>query len=216
MRRWIAVLLLAGCGATYAQDGNVLDANITKFLQEDGLLTDVVMRVDGDLTGDGVLDTVIGRSDDHQQAYEFTVLYQLHGKALQGDGLMQGLDSIDGLQLQYGGMGLPELSIKNKVLVVKHMVGGSQERTETTYRYRFDGDESRMRLIGMDVERGSNSGAAKLSWNVLTGARTLRTGTVGRYGPEIRMKVKPEMIHMDKTPDAEELLEAVLADSNKH
>lgn len=216
MKRWVCgLLLVAACCGVQAKDDTDKNANITKLLKSYGSMKDMVSRLDADFNGDGVTDTAIMESREPEQAFVITVFFQLHGKALEGEGQMKGLEVIDSLQLEYGGIGAPELSVKKGVLIVKYMTGGTQ-RTDTTYRYRFEPDESRMRLIGLDTERASRNFAAKLSWNLLTGVRTVKRGIPWTYGPESKTKLKPETILMDKTPDPDELLDNALGARASH
>lgn len=174
----------------------------------------LVSRLNADISGDGVPDTIFVAADDARFNVTATVLMRLHGKPVTGKGPMEGLEGIDSLQLELTPLGPPAVKVTKGVLIIESLTGGNTVRTAATYRYRFDADEGRMRLIGLDAERTSTTFGIKLSWNVLTGTHIVRRGdregqTV-RYGPEFRTTHKTGPIYMSLTPNPEELLDRAL------
>ncbi|HEY8355229.1 MAG TPA: hypothetical protein VIK69_09480 [Methylophilaceae bacterium] len=171
---------------------------------------EIEARLDADLTGDGVPDTAfVGRADSR-------ILMVLAGHR-------------DGKRITYkaiGETGLPDgaqapavLSLRRNVLVVKDLTGGTTA-TATTYRYRYDANTRRMRLIGLDAERYSRTNAhapLKISWNLLTGdhlvhyARPAKKGKADAaydYDPPERTMRETEPVWMEETPNPDELIDA--------
>ena len=201
IRRWVvASLLVAACGGAQAADKAGSNADIANFL--DGRR--FVSRLDADITGDGVADVIFVSADDKRITSTVTVLLRLHGKTVDGKGKMEGLQGVDSLEVELSPLGTPTVTIKNGVLIVEHLSGGSNVRTAATYRYRFDAEEGRMRLIGLDAKRDSSNLSVQLSWNVLNGARITKRGK-----NESKSKVRPETLYMSMTPNVEELLDKV-------
>jgi hypothetical protein len=95
-----------------------------------------------------------------------------------------------GCSLCYGALGDPEggniqIEIKNGVLDVSQL-SGAREATDLTLRFRRDEASGRFRLIGeerSDYDRAAGGGTST-STNYLTGARVVKTTTVGRGGRE--------------------------------
>ena len=174
----------------------------------------VASRIDADITGDGVADTIFVTLNEADFEATVTVLMKLHGKPLTGQGRMEGFQSVDSLKLDLTPHGPPTLAVKNNVLVVESVTGGNTVRTAATYRYRFDADEGRMRLIGIDAERTASTNAIKLSWNLLTGARMVRRGkrdpAVFIYGPETKSVQKSEKVWMSSGPSADDLIDQLV------
>jgi hypothetical protein len=165
----------------------------------------LVARLDADVTGDGVADVVLVTSDDARMEFLVTVLRRRHndrtadGKAL----LAAELHGVDSLQVEMTPLGPPTVKGVKGILVIESLTGGMSLRTAATYRYRFDAEEGRMRLIGLDAERKSSTHSVKLSWNVLTGTQIVRRGD----GPEFKRTEKAHPIYMSLTPSPEELLD---------
>lgn len=203
------VSLLAACAGAPAAEEKSGNADIAPFVPDNRRL---VSRLDADISGDGVPDTIFVATGEFEATV--TVLLRLHGKTLDGKGRMSGLEGIDSLQVELTPFGPPKVSVRNGVLVIESLTGGNFVRTAAVYRYRMDGEEGRMRLIGMDVERKSSTHWARLSWNALTGARTIRQakgdGPPLAYGPESRSTHKSEPIYMSLTPGPDPLLDSAL------
>ena len=211
MGRWIAgLVLLAACGGLQAGEGAGGDPDIAALL--DGRR--FVSRLDADVTGDGVADTIVVTAHDPRFEAIVTVLMRFNGKPVVGTGVLKGVQGIDSLTVELSPHGPPTVKVVKNVLIVESLVGGATVRTASTYRYRFDAEEGRMRLIGLDAERTSTTFGIKLSWNVLTGTlivrRGDREGAAIRYGPETRSTDKQTPIYMSLTPNPEELLDRAL------
>jgi hypothetical protein len=174
----------------------------------------LVSRLEADLVGNGLPAIVlVASNEDH---HELRVLAR--SRALEGDGLATGI--IDSLTLDSSPYGPPTVSVAKRVLVVDHATGGANS-TRATYRYRFDEDADRMRLIGLDLERHVRTVSHDtLSWNLLTGARIVRPGRAGensasgeaafRYGPEQDTKLAVPPVYMAQTPNPDQVLDEAL------
>lgn len=211
MRRGIAgLLLLAACGGLQASEPAGGNADIAAYL--DGRR--FVSRLDTDVTGDGIPDTVFAAADDKSFTATVTVLMRMHGKPVVGKGLMEGFQGIDALTVDLSPFGPPTYRVAKGVLIIDSLTGGNFVRTSATYHYRFDAEEGRMRLIGLDAERTSTTFGARVSWNALTGAHVFRSGmregTTVRYGPESRTAYQPGTIYMSLTPRPDELIDRAL------
>lgn len=216
MRRGIGgLLLLAACGGLQASEPAGGNADIAAYL--DGRR--FVSRLNADVTGDGVPDTVFVAADDKNFTATVTVLMRMHGKPVVGKGPMEGFQGIDSLTVDLSPFGPPTYRVAKDVLIIDSIVGGNTVRTAATYRYRFDAEEGRMRLIGLDAERTSTTFGAKVSWNALAGThlfrRGPREGTTVRYGPESRTAYKPGTIYMSLTPRPDELIDRALGGKNR-
>jgi hypothetical protein len=168
----------------------------------------LVSRMSGDVTGDRIADVVLVLSDERRMEFVVTVLRRRHGdKTADGKApLPPGLDGVDSLQVEMTPLGPPTVKAVKGILIVESLTGGMSVRTAATYRYRFDAEEGRMRLIGLDAERKSSTHSAKLSWNLLTGAQIVKRGD----GPDLRRTEKPDPIYMSLTPDPEKALEQAI------
>lgn len=210
--RWtITALLLAACGAALAAEGKGANTDISKFM--DGRR--FISRLDVDVTGDKVTDVVFVAADDKNFQAIVTVVMRLHGKTVDGKGMMEGLEGMDSLQVDLSPLGVPAVAVKNNVLIVEHVVGGSSVRTASTYRYRFNGEEGRMRLIGLDARRESSTAAVQFSWNLLNGLRIVRRGTRDgpasfQYEPEVKSTHKSTPVWMSLTPNPEDILDELV------
>ncbi|MES2940049.1 MAG: hypothetical protein V4864_20390 [Pseudomonadota bacterium] len=164
----------------------------------------IVSRLDADVTGDNLPDAVVVTSSDSFEAFVW-VFRRLDGTRLQ---------ALDTLELDLTPNGPPTVSVKNGVLVVESMTGSASVRTLAFYRYRWDAQASRLRLIGLDAERTGSDIGLKLSWNVLTGKRLVRWGkkdpAVFVYGPETASSVPPAVLRMADTPKPEDLLDELV------
>lgn len=214
--RFCYLLLAAACGSVQAAEPPGGNADIAQFIKENGRF---VSRLDADVTGDGVPDTIVILANDKRIDATVTVLMRLHGKPVVGKGSLQGFQGVDSLTVDLSPHGPPTVKVVKGVLIVESTVGGSTVSTAATYRYRFDADEGRMRLIGLDAERISSTFAAKLSWNTLTGTQFFRTGDRDdkgiRYGPESKSVHKPGTVYMSLSPAPDELIDRALAERKK-
>ena len=189
-------------------------------LQRDFPGARIAQRLDADLNGDGrqdvVLSLVYDDAPDRDAFRSVDVLWgHRHGppKSDEDDGDGQGP-----LNLPSSPLGAPRLRFEKGVLLVEDLTGGTTA-TQATYRYRYDKDADDLRLIGLDAERYSRTGAhggLRLSWNVVTGAQVVQRSTVGgdgtlRYGKEQRSVDKGRTYYyIADTPDPDELLDALV------
>ena len=208
MKHWIcSALLLAACGGLQAAEKAGGNADIAQFIKDNGRF---VSRLNADVTGDGVADTIVVTADDKRFENKVTVMMQPRRRP----GTVEELEAVDSLQLELTPLGPPAVKVVKGVLVIENLAGGSTVRTAATYRYRFDAEEGRMRLIGLDAERTSSTSVVKFSWNALNGARIVRSGMREgeniRYGPESKTTYKPGAVYMSLTPTPDELIDAAL------
>jgi hypothetical protein len=217
MKHWIfGSLLLSACSGLQAAGPAGGNADIAQFIKDNGRF---VSRLNADVTGEGVPDAIIVLANDKTFTVTVTVLMQLNGKTADGKGTLKGFQGADSLTLELSPLGPPTCRVANGVLIIDSTVGGNTVRTAATYRYRFDADEGRMQLIGLDAERTSSTFGAKLSWNALTGTHVFRSGpregqTI-RYGPEIRTTYKLGTVYMSLEPKPDELLDRALEQKKK-
>ena len=201
VRLTIAIaVLLALCAPLHAGEGAAANKDIAAFVAAGYR---VVSRLDADVTGDGVSDTAFVSVNEKELESAVTVLLRLQGKTV-----------TDTLKLDLTPWGPPELTVRNGVLIVKSVTGGTSVQTSATYRYRFDGDEGRMRLIGIDAERTAPEAALKLSWNLVTGARLVSRGkrdpAAFSYGPEAKSVQKSGKVYMSSTPSPDDLIDKLV------
>ena len=165
----------------------------------------VLSRVDADINGDGAADAIFVALNEAD--FEATVV------VLKREG--PGFKPLDSLKLEVSPHGPPTVAVKNNIVIVEHVFGGNSMQTASTYRYRFDPEQNRMRLIGIDAERTDQSSGIKLSWNLITGARTVRRGkpdpAVVIYGPETKSVQKADKYWMSTTPVADELVDKLIS-----
>jgi hypothetical protein len=145
----VAALLFALCAPVLAGETAVATRDIAQFVP--GAMR-VISRVDADLTGDGVSDTAFVSINDKEFESAVTVVIRAQGKP-----------AVETLKLDLSPHGPPTLSVRNGVLLVESTIGGNMVQTTATYRYRFDTEDRRMRLIGLDAERTAETNAIKFS-----------------------------------------------------
>jgi hypothetical protein len=158
-------------------------------------------RVDGDLNGDGQIDTAfIGRGEETRTLYVVLAVreetFSDHNQI--GKGLLDAYP-----------LGPAELAIARGVLTVKDLVGGTSA-TQATYRLRYEPATKRMRLIGLDTNFYSRTWAhdgRETSWNLLTGDRSTRVlklkapGGPDLSGAAVKTKRATKPVYIDKLPD---------------
>lgn len=183
---------------------------ITDKMLSDGLELgeEIEVRVDGDLNGDGVPDTVyVVASPDTRTLNvmlsfrsEFDLGHQLAGS----------------LKLEPDRLGPAELTINKGVLTIRDLTGGTTALS-ATYRYRAETaeDPPRMKLIGLDATVYSRTYAHdgnEMSWNVVTGdtITTLLKLTAAGDGYDKlytrKFRRSARTIYMEDTPYPEEEL----------
>lgn len=123
-------------------------------------------RLDADINGDGYVDTAyIARVPD-----EWRKLGVMTSYIAETD---MGHDPAGEADMDVHPLGAASLSLKKGVLVVEDLAGGTSA-IASTYRYRFDKAQRRMRLIGDDVtyySRTNQHDKIEISTNRLTGQR---------------------------------------------
>jgi hypothetical protein len=204
--RWLcASLLVAACGTPLAQS---VDKDIVGFVPDDARL---VSRLDADVTGDGVADTILVSTSEKDPSATVTVLMRPHGRSLTDRRQTDALAGVDALKLELSPLGPPTVKAVKGILIVEHLVGGAFVRTEATYKYRFNAEEGRMQLIGMDAKRTSSTLTMRLSYNALTGVRIFKNGNE----PESKRTEKPSPVWMDLTSSADREIDLALGAKGK-
>ena len=157
------------------------------------------VRLDADFNGDGVTDTAyVARIPDEWRQLGVMIGYS-------GDTDM-GYAPVGVAFLDVYPLGRAALSAKKGVLIVEDLSGGTSA-IASTYRYRYDAAENRMRLIGDDVtyySRTNQHDKVQISTNRLTGQR-LRTvfrlsGEDYEAQPAVRETVPKAQVYMEEAP----------------
>jgi hypothetical protein len=203
MRPHRLVAVAVAVASTCLAPAHAADSEIADYLKADK--RQQISRLDADVSGDGVPDVVLVSTPQEFKA-TVTVFLRLQGKSVDGKGRMAGLQAIDSLDVEVSPYGPPTVSVRNGVLLVESLVGGTTVRTTSKYRYRLDAEEGRMRLIGLDAERAAPGGVVRMSWNLLNGARITRRNDA----PEVKSTVKADKTYMSATPQADELLDGLV------
>jgi hypothetical protein len=164
MRYLTAIILVALASPAVAQHVPVPIASDAELKGQSADGAAIEVRVDGDLNGDGETDTAfIERGDD---------VRKLHVLIAYRSDVDLGHDPLDDeLQLDSAPLGPAELTIKNGILVVHDLTGGTSA-TDAIYRFRYDPKVKKMRLIGLDAtdySRTFQTDSYAISWNLLTG-----------------------------------------------
>lgn len=160
-------------------------------------------RVDGDLNGDGQIDTAfVGRGEGRRTLYILLAYREEFdfGHMLLPNGA-----------LDPSPLGNAELTIARGVLVVKDLTGGTTA-VQISHRLRYDAKKNSMRLIGLDRTLYSRTFAhdgEETSWNLLTGALTRRAlkllpdGSGYSKGPFVISRKPSPPRFIDELPSAE-------------
>lgn len=170
-------------------------------------------RLDADLDGDGLVDCAAVIRDDDAETRKLVVLIGFRGDFDQGHA-QAGEMAMDPYPL-----GAASLSVKKGVLIVEDLTGGTSA-ISSTWRFRYDRDAQRMRLIGDDVSYYSRTNvhdAVEVSTNRLTGQRTRQVLALNvdpapdddaAYlpQPETRETVDRDPIWMEDAPSPEDTL----------
>ncbi len=162
--------------------------------------TRLEVRVDADLTGDGLEDVAFIARNEDARLLRVLVAY--------ADEVNTGFDTLGELALDPNPLGDATLSVRRGVLVLEDLTGGTSA-IASTHRFRYDPAEHRMRLIGEDLEFYSRTFAhdgLRLSTNRLTGQRirqVLELTAEGDYAPrpEQREAVPRTPVWMEDTPE---------------
>ena len=195
------------CGTAHAAPLSMPIPPITNEQLQAGLEEgqEIEARVDGDLNGDGDPDTVyvVGGPDERIVRVVLSIRSEFEAGQMLGGSL----------KLQPDPLGGAMLTIKNGVLVIEDLTGGTTAMS-ATYRYRVAKAQPQMQLIGMDVTVYSRTYAHdgnEMSWNVATGStitsllKVSGAGEDRRYDKLYTRKFKQPIrtILMDDTPEPE-------------
>ncbi len=99
-------------------------------------------RLDADVTGDGMPDTIFVAASDDRRVLKVMIAYV--------DEFDTGYQPVGEVEMDVDPLGAASLSVKKGVLLVEDLTGGTTA-IQSLYRYRFDTKARRMRLIGDDV-----------------------------------------------------------------
>ncbi|MBO9697924.1 MAG: hypothetical protein J7499_17150 [Sphingopyxis sp.] len=173
---------------------------------------EVETRVDGDMNGDGDVDTAwIVRGNDKRFLHvqfaargEFDLYHEPAGSA----------------ELDAFPLGPAEMAVSKGILIIKDLTGGTTA-ISATYRYRGERTKPRMTLIGLDATLYSRTYAhdgAEMSWNLLTGdviatkLKLVGSGENANYDKSAvkRFKRPVKTCYLENTPDAEESLDMAM------
>lgn len=213
MRTLALVALLLASGAAQAmQRPEVPVMSNDEISATLGAGEEVENRVDGDLNGDGDIDTAwIVRGEDKRFLHvqfaargEFDMYHEPAGST----------------ELDPFPLGPAEMTIAKGVLVVKDLTGGTTA-VSATYRFRGEKAKPKMRLIGLDATLYSRTYAhdgAEMSWNLLTGdviatkMKLVGSGENANYDKSAvkRFKRPVKIAYMEDTPSAEETLDLAM------
>lgn len=165
----------------------------------------VEARVDGDFNGDGDVDTAAVMRDDEAETRRLVVALGYRNE------FDMGHEPSGEMAMEPYPLGAAALSVTKKgVLVVEDLTGGTSA-VASTYRFRYDKAEHRMRLIGDDVtyySRTNNHDQLNISTNRLTGLRLRQVGVLNegdgdeayRMQPETRETVPTTPVWMEDAP----------------
>ena len=148
----------------------------------------VEVRLDADFNGDGEVDTAAVMRDEEAETRRLVVAI---GYRTEVD---FGHERIGEMAMDPYPLGSATLSAKKGVLVVEDLTGGTSA-VSSTYRFRYDKAEHRMRLIGDDVSHYSRTHShdqVKISTNRLTGLRLRQVGVVNEDGGDEAYRMQPE------------------------
>jgi hypothetical protein len=213
MRAWVLAALLPISGAAEATQR----AEVPVMSDEEIAATleagqEIETRVDGDLNGDGDVDTAwVVRGDDSRWLHvqfaargEFDLYHEPAGST----------------ELDAYPLGPAEMTISKGVLVVKDLTGGTTA-ISATYRLRGEKTQPKMRLIGLNATLYSRTYAhdgAEMSWNLLTGdviatkMKLVGSGENASYDKSAvkRFKRPVNVVYLASMPSAEETLDMAM------
>jgi hypothetical protein len=155
-------------------------------------------RLDVDVNGDGMPDTIFVAASDDRRVLKVMVAYV-------GE-FDNGHEPVGEVEMDVDPLGAASLSVKKGVLLVEDLTGGTTA-IQSLYRYRFEAKAHRMRLIGDDVTLYSRTNAhdsTSISTNRLTGARTTTVSKIEGDGyvdqPPKQAKVPTKPVYMEDAP----------------
>lgn len=149
----------------------------------------VEARVDGDFNGDGDVDTAAVMRDDEAETRRLVVALGYRNE------FDMGHEPSGEMAMDPYPLGAAVLSVTKKgVLVVEDLTGGTSA-ISSTYRFRYDKAEHRMRLIGDDVtyySRTNNHDQINISTNRLTGLQLRQIGVLNTGDGDEAYHMQPE------------------------
>ena len=215
MRRLPFLLLLLPLSLSAAETGP-LAPPVLEPMTDEMLVVQygggVETRLDADLNGDGEVDTAAVMRDEDSEERRLVVL------AGYRDEFNMGQEPVGEMAMDPYPLGSAQLSVKKGVLVLEDFTGGTTA-IASTYRFRYDRDARRMRLIGDDVmlySRTNQHDQVKISTNRLTGLRLRQVGLLNedpdsdeayRMQPETRESVPTTPVWMEDAPTPDTTLE---------
>ena len=206
MRRLPILLLMTPLSVALAREPGPEPRPVLEPMTDEMLVNQytgrIETRINADFNGDGDLDTAAVMRDDDAETRRLVVALAYRNE------VDFGYQPIDEMAMDPYPLGEATLSVTKNVLVVEDLAGGTSA-IASTYRFRYDPEEHRMRLIGDDVQHYSRTNrhdSLKISTNRLTGLRIRsrdRLTDAGDYAPEpeIREKVGTTPIYMAEAPD---------------
>ena len=173
---------------------------------------EIEARVDGDLNGDGDIDTVLVlvKGDNRTVRAFFTARNATRINHV----------PVGTFKLLPGALGPAELSVDKGVLIIRDLTGGTSA-TSATYRFRGETTAPKLRLIGLDASAYSRTyshDGAEMSWNLLTGdivTAQLKAAPddsdrgYDKVGAK-RARRPASAVYMENTPDPEDELNLIL------
>lgn len=208
MRAIALLLLLSPFATASAVEPPVDTAPVVPVLEpptDDILENDyggrVEVRLDADLTGDGLVDVAAVMREEDADRRRLVVMRGFRGE------FDQDHEPLAEMAMDPFPVGAATLIEKKGVLVVEDLSGGTRA-IASTYRFRYDAAAERMRLIGDDVvyySRTFGHDSVRISTNRLTGLRISRVDKVDAEGeitpqPETRETVDKAPVWMETAP----------------
>lgn len=209
---FLAIMLAPGvahAASTLPAPSAMSDAEVRRLLASG---EEIEARVDGDLNGDGDIDTALVLVSDDDRAVR--VFFTARNGA-RVDRVAAG--KFNPLP---GALGPAELSIDKGILVIRDLTGGTSA-TSATYRFRGESTAPKMRLIGLDAtaySRTYSHDGAEMSWNLLTGdilTSQLKVSPddndpgYNKLGTK-RARRPASILYMEDTPDPEDELSLIM------
>jgi hypothetical protein len=167
----------------------------------------VEAQLDADLNADGLVDVAAVMRNEQAETRRLVVML---GYRAEFD---LGHEPLAEMAMDPYPLGGATLEFKNGVLIVGDLTGGTSA-VSSTYRFRWDPAETRMRLIGDDVtyySRTNNHDSLEISTNRLTGVRIRQVNKLNENPasdddaayfpqPEVRETVDKAPIWMEDAP----------------
>jgi hypothetical protein len=199
------LLLLANAPYAAAQRPTIPRITDAQLNDSIDLGDEIEARADGDLNGDGDVDTAYLVGSPDRRELQLLLATRIPGKPpYRPAGTMK---------LEMPALGAGALSIANGVLKLEDLTGGTTA-ISAIYRFRMDRTTMRMRLIGLDATLYSRTYAHdgfEMSWNLLTGDVITREMRLNKgsgdaaYDKVFEQKRKrpSQPIYMEDVPDPE-------------